>query len=135
MLVLRWLRSLARFVLGVVLIAPVVALPLAVSLDRGPAGETRLSPHLFPLVLWLFDDFAWTCARNSLIFAVLVSLLSLALGGVAGVGCRLPAVLGARDSARPGDRLVGGVAGVSCAGTRGPLGCAATLAVAVFRYR
>jgi ABC-type Fe3+ transport system permease subunit len=90
MLVLRWLRSLARFVLGVVLIAPVVALPLAVLLDRGPDGEARLSPHVFPLVLWLFDDFAWTCARNSLIFAVLVSLLSLALGGALGwvVACR-----------------------------------------------
>ena len=78
MMVLRWVRSLTRFVLGGVLITPVVALPIAVLLDRGPGGETRLSPHVFPLVLWLFDDFAWTCARNSLIFAVLVSLLSLA---------------------------------------------------------
>jgi ABC-type Fe3+ transport system permease subunit len=90
MMVLRWLRSLAKFVLGVFLIAPVVALPLSVMLDRGPGGETRLSPHLFALVLWLFDDFAWTCARNSLIFATLVSLFSLALGGVTGwvVACR-----------------------------------------------
>ena len=90
MLVLRWIRPLARFVLGVVLIAPVVALPLAVLLDRGPDGEAGLSPHVFPLVLWLYDDFAWTCARNSLIFAVLVSLLSLALGGALGwvVACR-----------------------------------------------
>ena len=84
MLVFRWLGSLARGVLGVVLIAPVVALPLAVLLDRGPDGETRTAPHLFPLALWLFDDFAWTCARNSLIFAGLVSLASLALGGVMG---------------------------------------------------
>ncbi len=90
MMVLRWLRSLARFVLAIVLFAPVVALPLAVTLDRGPGGETRLSPHLFPLVLWLFDDFAWTCTRNSLVFATLVSLLSLALGGALGwvVACR-----------------------------------------------
>ena len=84
MLVVRWLRSLARLVLGVVLLSPVVALPLALLLDRGPAGETRISPHFFPLVLWLFDDFAWTCARNSLIFAILVSLLALGIGGVLG---------------------------------------------------
>ena len=104
MLVLRWLRSLARFVLGVVLIAPVVALPLAVLLDRGPAGETRVSPHLFPLVLWLFDDFAWTCARNSLIFATHRLAALARRGGRPGLGRRSPPVLGASDSARPGGR-------------------------------
>ena len=105
MLVLRWLRSLARFVLGVVLIAPVVALPLAVLLDRGPAGETRLSPHVFPLVLWLFDDFAWTCAAQQLDFRD-PRLAALARPGRrAGLGCRSPPVLGARDSLRAGDRL------------------------------
>ena len=77
MLVVRWLRFLARVFLGRALLLPVVALPLAVLVDRGPAGETRISPHLFPLVLWLFDDFAWTCARNSIIFATIVSLLSV----------------------------------------------------------
>ena len=94
----RWFRAMARVVLGLILLAPVVALPLAVSFDRGPAGEARLSPHLFPLVLWLFDDFAWTCARNSVIFA------SPGLGALAGrwecgLGWvdRAPAVLGTGD--------------------------------------
>ena len=81
MRVFRWLRSLARCVLGAVLLAPAVALPVAIFVDRGPAGETRFSPHLFPIALWIFDDFAWTCARNSVIFAVVVSLASL-VGGV-----------------------------------------------------
>jgi ABC-type Fe3+ transport system permease subunit len=81
MRVFRWLRSLARGVLGAVVLAPVVALPVAIFVDRGPAGETRFSPHLFPIALWIFDDFAWTCARNSVIFAVVVSIASLA-GGV-----------------------------------------------------
>jgi ABC-type Fe3+ transport system permease subunit len=84
MLVIRWLRFLARVFLGLALLLPVVALPLAVLVDRGPAGETRVSPHLFPLVLWLFDDFARTCARNSIIFATIVSLLSVGVGGVLG---------------------------------------------------
>jgi iron(III) transport system permease protein len=84
MLAFRWLRSVARSVLGVMLIAPVVALPLAISIDRGPAGETRTALHLFPLALWLFDDFARTCARNSLIFASVVSIASLVIGGVLG---------------------------------------------------
>jgi ABC-type Fe3+ transport system permease subunit len=81
MRVFRWLRSLARCVLGAALLAPAVALPVAIFVDRGPAGETRFSPHLFPIALWIFDDFAWTCARNSVIFAVVVSLASL-VGGV-----------------------------------------------------
>jgi ABC-type Fe3+ transport system permease subunit len=84
MLVVRWLRSLVRFALGLVLLSPVVALPVAVLLDRGPAGETRISPHLFSLVLWIFDDFAWTCSRNSLIFATVISLLSFGFGGALG---------------------------------------------------
>lgn len=84
MVIVRWLRSLVMLVLGLLLVSPVVALPLAVLVDRGPVGEARIAPHLFPLVLWLFDDFAWTCSRNSLIFAATVSLLSLAVGGVSG---------------------------------------------------
>ena len=37
------------------------------AVDRGPDGEPRFS--LFPIALLAFDPFAWTCARNSLIFA------------------------------------------------------------------
>ncbi len=84
MLVSRWLRASARLVLGAVVAAPLFALPLSVLLDRGPAGETRVSPHFFPLVLWLFDDFAWTCARNSAIFALIVSVFSLVAGSALG---------------------------------------------------
>jgi len=76
----RWIRVTARGMLGLIQIAPVVALVLAVSFDRGPTGDARLSPHLFPVVLWIFDDFAWTCARNSVLFALLVSLSALVVG-------------------------------------------------------
>jgi len=75
---------LLRGVLVLVLFAPVVSLPLAVLLDRGPSGETRTALHFFPLALWLFDDFAWTCTRNSVIFAIFLSLASLGLGGALG---------------------------------------------------
>jgi ABC-type Fe3+ transport system permease subunit len=84
MFLFRWLRFLATAVLALVLIAPIVALPLALLLDRGPGGETRAVPHLFPLALWLFDDFAWTCARNSVFFAIVVSCASFAIGGILG---------------------------------------------------
>ena len=50
--------------------------------DR-PANR-GFSPHLFPIALWIFDDFAWTCARNSVIFAVVVSLSSLVGGAFLG---------------------------------------------------
>jgi iron(III) transport system permease protein len=79
-----WLRASTRAGLGVALGMPILALPLAVLWDRGPRGETRVSAHLFPLALWLLDDFAWTCARNSLVFAVAVSTLSLLIGGILG---------------------------------------------------
>jgi ABC-type Fe3+ transport system permease subunit len=77
-----WLRVTARGVCGLLRFLPALALVVAVVVDRGPGGEVRFSPHLLPAVLWIFDDFAWTCARNSLIFAVVVALASL----IAGVG-------------------------------------------------
>ena len=66
---------------GAILLAPAIALAAAIFVDRGPAGEPRLSTHLFPVALWIFDDFSWTCVRNSVIFAALVSVASL-VGGV-----------------------------------------------------
>jgi iron(III) transport system permease protein len=84
MFLFRWLGFLIRGVLDLALIAPVVALPLAVLFDRGPAGEPRAAPHLFPVALWLFDDFAWTCARNSVIFAIVVACAALTIGGALG---------------------------------------------------
>ncbi len=71
-------------------LAPAIALVTAILVDEGPTGEARASSHFFPLVLWIFDDFAWTCARNSLTFAVLVSLGSLVLG--LGLRCALDRV-------------------------------------------
>ena len=68
-------------------LAPAVALLVAILVDEGPSGEARASSHFFPLVLWLFDDFAWTCARNSVVFALLVSVASLLLG--VGLRCAL----------------------------------------------
>jgi len=76
----RWFRATARGVLGLIELVPAVALVLAVFFDRGPTGEARVSPHLFPVVLWIVDDFAWTCARNSVVFALVVSLTSLVVG-------------------------------------------------------
>ena len=76
----RWLRILARGLLRSVQLAPAVLLLAAILVDEGPTGEARASSHFFPLVLWLFDDFAWTCARNSVSFALAVSIISLVLG-------------------------------------------------------
>ena len=71
---------MARWLLRFVQLVPALALLAAILVDEGPSGEARASSHFFPVILWLFDDFAWTCARNSIIFAVLVSLSSLVLG-------------------------------------------------------
>ena len=94
MLSFRWVRATAKGMLGLIQIVPAAALILAVSFDRGPAGDARLSPHLFPVVLWIFDDFAWTCARNSVLFALIVSLASLVVGVSLSWVARTPAVLG-----------------------------------------
>jgi ABC-type Fe3+ transport system permease subunit len=76
----RWFRMTARGLVSLIQGLPVVALLVAVACDRGPAGGPRLSLHVFPVVLWIFDDFAWTCARNSVFFGLLVSLLALVVG-------------------------------------------------------
>src|SRR5262245_41839365 len=83
----RWLRTVARWLLRFVQFVPAVALLVAVVVDEGPSGEARASPHFFAVALWLFDDFAWTCARNSVVFAALVSVGSLLLG--VGLACAL----------------------------------------------
>ncbi len=76
----EWPRTLTRWLFSGLQLAPAVALIAAILLDEGPSGEPRVSAHFFPLVLWLFDDFAWTCVRNSAIFALVVSVASLVLG-------------------------------------------------------
>ena len=81
---------MARWLLCSLGFAPAVALVAAILVDEGPTGEPRASSHFFPVVLWLYDDFAWTCARNSVIFALVVSLGSLVLG--VGLRCALDRV-------------------------------------------
>jgi ABC-type Fe3+ transport system permease subunit len=83
----RWLRAAAPGVLWLLTVAPVIALALAVVADRGPAGQVRIT--LFPLALLALDPFVWTCVRNSVIFAVVVSGISLVVGvGLAWVMAR-----------------------------------------------
>ena len=76
-----WLRGLGRvlggFLLVALLIPSVAAWPSSV-IDRGPDGEPRIS--VFPIALTVFDPFVWTCTRNSVAVAVLVSAGSLVLG-------------------------------------------------------
>jgi ABC-type Fe3+ transport system permease subunit len=83
MFVFRGLHALTRGCLGLLTVVPVVALVLGVFVDRGPAGEARLS--FFPAALLALDPFVWTCARNSLIFAGVVTASSLIVG--VGLGC------------------------------------------------
>jgi ABC-type Fe3+ transport system permease subunit len=86
----RWLRNTSSWLLCFVQLVPACALVAAILFDEGPSGEARASSHFFPVVLWLFDDFAWTCARNSVSFAALVSVCSLLLG--VGLECALARV-------------------------------------------
>ena len=132
MMVLRWLRSLARFALGISLLLPVIALPLSVWLDRGPAGEARISPHFFPLVLWLFDDFAWTCALQQRDFRDAGLAAVADLRRRAGVGCRSPSLLGAADPVRARGRASGCTARVLGDRAGWTVGISSSLALAVF---
>jgi len=61
-----------------VLVAPLVALFLSVLIDRGSDGEVRLSR--FALALLAVDPLVPTCVRNSVVFAVALTLGSLGLG-------------------------------------------------------
>ena len=63
----RWLRAATRGAVGLLTVLPALALLLAVLVDRGADGELR--DLAFPLALFASDPFAWTCVRNSLIFA------------------------------------------------------------------
>ncbi len=86
----RWARAAIRVIAGALAVLPAAALGLAVLIDRGEDGALR--PPWFPLALFASDPFAWTCVRNSLIFATAVTGVSLLLG----VG--LGAALGRRRS-------------------------------------
>jgi ABC-type Fe3+ transport system permease subunit len=75
---LRGFRAILRAPSRLVLVAPLLALFLSVLMDRGSDGEGRLSR--FPLALLAVDPLVPTCARNSIVFAVALSLSSLGLG-------------------------------------------------------
>ncbi|MHB1557371.1 MAG: ABC transporter permease family protein, partial [Isosphaeraceae bacterium] len=74
----RWARGAIGMVAGAIAVLPAAALGLAALVDRGENGELR--PPWFPLALFVSDPFARTCVRNSLIFAVAVTVASLVLG-------------------------------------------------------
>lgn len=76
-----WPRAtlrLLRPLLAAIVIAPAIALGVAVTIDRGADGTMR--PGLLPLALAGLDPFVWTCAWNSLATAAIVAALSLAIG-------------------------------------------------------
>src|SRR5438105_3985991 len=75
---IRWWRAAARGILGGLTVVPALAMVLAVLVDRGPSGAVRIS--LFPMALLTLDPFVWTCARNSVIFAVVLTMVSLVVG-------------------------------------------------------
>src|SRR5208337_1311033 len=72
--------------LGLILLAPVLALLPAAVLDIGPALESRTRFSVFPLALAALDPLIWTSLWNSVAVAVIVAVGSLvigvALGGV-----------------------------------------------------
>jgi iron(III) transport system permease protein len=78
----RWLRTAVRQFVVMLVVAPTLALMAAVAFDRGPAGDVRLS--FFPVVLASYDPFFWTCARNSIIFAAVVTAGSMVVGSLLG---------------------------------------------------
>ena len=73
--------------LGLILLAPVLALLPAAVLDIGPEPESRARFSVFPLALAALDPLIWTSLWNSVAAAVIVAVGSLvigvALGGVA----------------------------------------------------
>jgi len=73
-------------VLGLMLLAPVLALLPAAVLDIGPAPESRTRFSVFPLALAALDPLIWTSLWNSVAVAAIVAVGSLvigvALGGV-----------------------------------------------------
>jgi ABC-type Fe3+ transport system permease subunit len=83
---MKGLRSIAMrrrsgwggFIPGLILALPLCGLLLAAWVDRGAAGEVRLS--LFSAALVVLDPYTRTCVRNSTLFAAVVSGLSLVLG-------------------------------------------------------
>lgn len=80
----RAIRRLLNTVLGLVVLAPVLALLPAAVLDSGPAPEYRTRFSLFPLALASLDPLLWTCLWNSVAVALVVAVVSLVIGVVLG---------------------------------------------------
>ena len=82
----RAIRWATTSVLGLILLAPVLALLPAAVLDIGPRPESRTRFSVFPLALAALDPLIWTSLWNSVAAAVIVAVGSLvigvALGGV-----------------------------------------------------
>jgi ABC-type Fe3+ transport system permease subunit len=82
---MNWTDVTGR-ILGASLLCALLVLGLAewpaAFLDRGATGAVRVS--IFPLALTLFDPFVWSCVRNSLLIAGMVSAGSLVIGVVLG---------------------------------------------------
>src|SRR5208337_3479645 len=77
-------------VLGLVLLAPILALLPAAVLDIGPAPEARTRFSVFPLALAALDPLIWTSLWNSVAAAVIVAVGSLVIGvALGGVAARL----------------------------------------------
>jgi ABC-type Fe3+ transport system permease subunit len=71
-------------VLGLILLAPVLALLPAAVLDIGPGPESRTRFSVFPLALAALDPLIWTSLWNSVAAAVIVAVGSLLIGGPLG---------------------------------------------------
>ena len=67
-------------VLGLVLLAPVLALLPTAVLDIGPEPESRARFSMFPLALAALDPLIWTSLWNSVAVAVIVAVGSLVIG-------------------------------------------------------
>ena len=72
------MTRIAALFLGLIALAPVVALVPSSLFDLGPETQVRFS--LFPLALALYDPLIWTSLANSLTVASVVALGSLLLG-------------------------------------------------------
>lgn len=74
-------RALGRWAgtaLGLIVLAPLLALVAAAVLDRGPRGNVRIT--LFPAALTVLDPFLGNAVRNSVAVALAAALGSLAIG-------------------------------------------------------
>ena len=76
----RAIARAATSVLGLVVLAPLLALVAVAVLDIGPEPDSLVRVSLFPLVLAAYDPLTWTSLWNSVAVAVTVACGSLILG-------------------------------------------------------